>query len=507
MKFPIKITRNNRETRSVDAFATLVGHHLERGMRAERLELQRAWRNSEIARNNERVSLQSLTQLAAEGNISTTLIRRFSTLQDIIKAQRLYYSDGFAKALVNLFADFAVGDGLAVRFQNPVIQKMFDAWRPIPQDNMATFYDAQKLAAVSVVRDGDAWIYKQNLGGMNQYLQFLDARMFPSWYFNTQQEGAVVLDQYQRPQFYEWRPWIIEARIELPDQIPANQMIHLFDSTEYAGQVRGISWIQQSLPYLELLDAMAQAAYELSILNLREGGFYIVPQELLTGEDIATGDETDEELSGAEAEEEQIANMVLKKLSATDKGQRRWFPEGIGWQSTQSAGFTSLQGIEYTWKILIQKAARGARLSPAALVADFGSSGGYLTARYGRSSDEYSFKRCQNLVIKFTKAAVDWWLESIGYPGADYRITPTRFEFVDPAKEMIYIEAALRNRLISPQIAIEGMGRNVHRVLEDWYEWEKLGMPSVLPDKSTAEVDSGFSLEQHIEQVLEDINA
>ena len=161
---------------------------------------------------------------------------------------------------------------------NKAIEEAWKDWGKYGADveGKLTFLEMQRLALISVAREGECIIRKIKNKGINKYgysLQLIDSRRLNFQKYSTEIDGVgnfwkfgIQYDQYNRPLAYSILPNYLVgyAMSGVEEIIPADEIIHLYIPM-YIGQRRGLPFYSPILSQMQMLNGF----YEASLANAR----------------------------------------------------------------------------------------------------------------------------------------------------------------------------------------------------------------------------------------------
>lgn len=186
---------------------------------------------------------------------------------------------------------YTVGDGIRPQAQtadaawNDLAEKYFNDWaKRCDITGRFSFWDAQRIAERSWVRDGDFFVAKVRDGGKNAKLQLIEAHRVAN-----PKDGQPPQDMWDGVQFGAYAE-VMGYNVIRSDNtsrtILANAMMHIYDA-EYASGARGLpmlqhSWndIQDEMEILALEKSAVKDNAEITRILKRNGGEF--------GQDIAS---------------------------------------------------------------------------------------------------------------------------------------------------------------------------------------------------------------------------
>lgn len=189
--------------------------------------------------------------------VTESLAARGPTLR---RARYSYNNNPHARAAVETLVSAIAGTGMKPQSRHPdeatrrQLNEMFEAWTDrADADQLGDFYTLQSAAARGVVRDGEAFVRFEQVGGAGTNwtsIRSLDPEMIDPALHRDLGGGARIIagiefDASGRRVAYHVMPDRIDApfaTIGAPVRVPAGEILHIF-KLEFPGQVRGISWL------------------------------------------------------------------------------------------------------------------------------------------------------------------------------------------------------------------------------------------------------------------------
>lgn len=421
--------------------------------------------------------------------------------------QRLYNLDGLTKELVNNVVDFSVGSGLNIEFDSPYVQAKWDEWRWNTLADTHRPLDLQRLLAISIIRDGDAFIRKtQDKGGAR--IEVIPAEHINGTSTEYDHNGVMLNPNTLEVESYQYNPFYAGKRPAIGEKagtlIPANQIIHVFD-TQHAGYARGKSWLSNSVEPLYDLAILEKTLVRSSTQRIKNPGYWKgldttankIAAEIEAGQDFANQETKDAANKFAE-------HQISSKLSAEDATP--FFLDGD--VSQEPYPHIQVDSFPLAYKSLLQKAARGMGISVYALTADFGTVG-FLAARNANSADQRLYLRMQSILEAAMREVIEWWLVSLlsdpmaRNESTEYTINPQSFPYIDPYKDSAAVAKLVEIGVTSPQQIIRERGGNVEKIKKDLQEWAEF--KAGLPKDESGEVQNALRNENILSMDLDEL--
>lgn len=454
----------------------------------------RAWRAlvGHTMQNERTLSVSELAEYVYGTKYGPTT--RYNTLSQLHRAQRLFDNDGFAGELVGNVVDSSVGTGAQVDFGSDAWNAALRDWAWNPLAPLARIYDLERFMAQGLLRDGDEFLQKAVIDGMAAFYP-LPAEYIRSG-MGARIQGGVVVDELGRPVEYLYNPTGSFANIVVDRRgarIPAAMMVHVYQQ-DYAGQVRGRTWLGKALRPLEWLDAYHEAMIMAGLAGINAQGYWTATAEAFSTYGQQYMPATPEDQADADVQAANKAAAVAKVqqrlLSPTSQqSENLILPEGLLWNKQEVSGLDAPAISAVTYSLMV-RAARGMGVSPYALTADYGRAG-FLAARMAYAQDVRFYQRVQQLVLAGLRQVIQHWVDVtvVGdarlarqYQG--FELTPAAFPYVDPVKDAKALETLVQMGVTSPQQIMRDRNGNPVRIMEENAEfarwrrkvWEETGI-------------------------------
>lgn len=422
---------------------------------------------------------------------------------DAFRAQWLYTIDSYAKKIINNIAQFAIGDGVDVDFGSDRLNRMWKYWKWNLTAPTADVFDLQKLAALSLVRDGDIFLWQRD--GDCPAIDFIEPKFIWSGTSDNKYQAGIQVDKVGRPTnlIYNPAPMNTGAIAPTKDQpIPYDEVIHVF-GLEWAGQARGMSWMIQATPWIELLREVDLTAVQATHMAIASRGFWTTPMDLML-EALEQAEElTDEANPPTDDARKKIIQTLMTRTDWNDLDKVRVLPEGYKWEDIPFSGVTDTQMIQNTRTFLLDRIAAGVGVSRQVVTDGVGRS--LPVARVDVLQDYVFYKEVQRHMVKLMTLLVDWWAEKMYVTDMkfadkydDFKLTPSPFPHLDTLREAQTNQVLVGLGAMSPPEIIRQRGGNVEQVQQDFENWatwqqsvyEKTG---ILPASSSVDFDSDDS--------------
>ena len=360
---------------------------------------------------------------------------RYTHTAEIIRLQILFRSSPYASGILRGVINKALAGGIQVETGADITDRLVREWRPMPEAPLASLIDLQYLLAMSMVRDGSGFGYKTMVGGEPK-VQVLDAKNIPTQTASDLYEAGVYVTEDAEPVGYRYQQYTQGAQPDLGMQqiLPADRVIHIFNTGDFPGAVRGLSWIQQSAQALQDVETFCSELSNVGLLNLRRAGVFKLPpsiylegqeQELSGQLTIASPELQDTAQNRLEIAADQIRKVMMSGMGGLDDN---WVPSEVEWLPTPSAGFSNTTGLWNIYQMLGAKAAIGMGLTPYAFLGDW-SALGFLGGSMAIGSDELVYDNIRRYVGCGIREAVDFYFRAVGLPGTEYELAmPTTMQ-------------------------------------------------------------------------------
>ena len=449
---------------------------LEEGFRLE--SLPRRVREYEESGGQRAMALNDGLNLSGLDGYQQITANRWLTRLPIFVAQWLYEFDGYCGELIGNLVDYGVGQGHAIRFKSEYAQTRWDAWDWSSFDKHSRWPELETTAAISLIRDGDIFGVKQaDLNGGPPRLRFIDALHI--WSSNAPgsdtQSGIRVDPDTGEPVEYIYNPLALppgSIAERVYREIDAEDMIHVF-RTEYADQVRGLSWIRRSLVPLAELKSFHKLMGEAGDQMIRAPGYWTY-NRAYADEVAETGDEDFD----SKAQQQKVEDR-LRVLQVQDLTKWPVVPEGVLFNGMQLTGIKEGPIIERLEDMILRRIARGSQVSVYALTADYAKGG--MQSRQALQSDVRYYQRVQRHLRMFAHATVQWWLVEMARidprfaaESDDYTLTPSAFPYLDPLKDAQAANVLSRLGVMTPQQIMRDRSIDWEQVVQEWREFAEL---------------------------------
>ena len=403
----------------------------------------------------------------------------------IERAQRLYDNDSYCKELVTNCVAFALGKGVQVETGSEYIDRALANWRWSSLNRAAGLRDLQYMALTHLIRDGDIFTEKRVSTEGEPRLHFINGLHIRGEGHSASTEvsfnGVVVDKETLEPKGYWYRPYasgnkLLRAADIMGKRVPAESVIHIY-SSEYSVDTRGHTWLQQSLEPLEELAEFDRLSMQAANLASKNPGFFKVPLKYLK----AVPTKAELQAMSTDDQEKAAAAALVQEGSITDTNvSRMLLPDDVAWQSMDYKNFADAAAIEaYTTKLLT-RAARGMGVSLSALTADFGEKG-FLSSKFAIQSDVEFYRHVQSYLVRFMYAVLEFWVEVNIRQDIRFRneykglvITPTSFQYTDPAKDALALTRLVRLGVLTPQQIVRDKGDSWEKVKAERLEEAQL---------------------------------
>ena len=395
------------------------------------------------------------------------------------RSRELVRDNEFARRYVNLIkanivgdAGFRLqvkarnGDGSLDRIGNDQIERAFKAWGRVGRptvDGRLSWIDCQKLAAESLVRDGEAFIrivqgreYKHGIA-----LQFIEADLIDENKNERLANGnhirmGVEIGPGHRPIAYHiltnhpGDSYYHNPVARKTTRVPADEMIHLFMPTR-THQTRGEPFMAPAMSAMRMMQGYREAEVTAARLQASQMGVITTP----TGDEFA-GDQIEREAPVIDVE----------------PGAFHQLPPGFDIKMFSpehpNSGFAAFE------KAMLRGVASGLNVSYASLSNDL-SSVNYSSIRQGALDERDGYRALQSFFIEhFVEIIYRRWLSSVmdfGYitiPASKFdkfadnsHFRGRGWNWVDPMKEISAAIAGLENGILSMQDVAANYGRDV----------------------------------------------
>lgn len=396
---------------------------------------------------------------------------RYVVRNVIFIAQFLYETNAYAQALVLNIVTNAIGVGHKIQMEDEILQTAFDRWTWNPADTQSTLYDLEKMAGISLVRDGSIfgnWLPNDD---NEPKIKFIDALHIWSIGGGPRVQAGIKIDDHWNIIGFIYNPLVLPVGSvddrEFKEFTP-EEIIYTYRQ-EYAGDIRGLSWIRNSLlPLYELkaFHALLKEAMELSVIT---PGYWTADLKLM---EYYSGDESAEQ---SPEERTKKAQDNLSSLSEIDVHRWSVVPEGMTFNPMELAGITDSNAIKYIENIIIRQIARGSEVSGYGVSADFNDVG--PNARYAIQNDIKLYQQVGYYIEKFLTETVDRWIDDYKrrYPkfegSTKYEIVSSGFQYVDPLKDSQADNIKASNGVYTPQQWARDQNQNWASVKAEWEEY------------------------------------
>jgi len=435
------------------------------------------------------------------------------------RSRELVRDNEFARRYVNLMKTNIVGDKgfhLQVKARNEdgkldaagntIIENAWKRWGRLgapTADGRMSWYDCQRLAIETLVRDGEVFVKK--LSGTKYRdgfaIQFIEADMVDEKKNETLSNGnqirmGIELDKAHRPVAY----WVLTshpgdrlyhtAQARKHTRVPADEMIHLFMANR-THQTRGEPFMVSAMSALKMLHAYREAEVIAARIQASKMGFIKTP----SGDDYV-GD-------GYENDFTPIIDVEPGSFHQLGAGQDISFFD----PNHPNTGYAEFEGA------MLRGISSGLNVSYAALSNDL-SSVNYSSIRQGALDERDGYRAMQMFMIEhFIEPIFRAWLSSamdfggIPLPSNKYdkfsdnaMFRGRGWNWVDPLKEINAAVVGLNNGILSMQDVAANYGRDVEetfsQIARDKELAEQLGLSMAFEPFGTkmpapAEVDGG----------------
>lgn len=237
----------------------------------------------------------------------------------IKRARFMVENNGYAGNAVDVWAGWAIGDGIKAQIKNEKQRSAWRAWcKECDADGMTNFSGLQELAVREAYIAGEVFIrrrarrVKDMLSGIPFQMQILQSEML-DYAYNTQLESGNIVRLGiefdgigRRVAYHFWKSHPDDFRLNLPSgplrvRVSADDVIHLCPGRQ-AGQIRGVSRQARSIVKLFMLDS-----YDDAELDRKRTASLFTAFITKTGEENPLDDEEDLDGDGDNDEPIQMA--------------------------------------------------------------------------------------------------------------------------------------------------------------------------------------------------------
>lgn len=391
----------------------------------------------------------------------------------VAKSREQYANNDYVKRYVGLCQTNISGEN-GVMVQSKVMDRQGNQDTPIQQvieqawDSFSTAVDpsdtcsraefeAQVIQACAI--DGESFVMR-HISKKYRYgvaFSIIDAALCDTTYHDTDKNiiSGIEYDSDSKPVAYYFSKASNHAAVGYYQpkdyhRIPADKIIHVF-MPEWAGQKRGIPWTATSLGRLRTLKGFEDAAVTAARVGATKMGFF-----------------TSENGGEYTGEMDSYGDMIME----AEPGSFEQLPEGVSFQSWDPNYPSNVYGDFVT--AALRGIAVGLGVSHHSLTGDM-SGVNYTSSRTALLDERDQWKRKQKwlinrLVRKMYESFIDYGVDfgRININGKQLRENPShyypatylgrRWQWVDPAKEVVAIEKALQLKLKSLSTAIRETG-------------------------------------------------
>lgn len=385
-------------------------------------------------------------------------------------------NNGWAKSISEVIVSNVVGAGIKPMSEIPELQELWKQWiRQADSYFFSDFYGLQALVMRSIVEGGDVFVRMRARRpedglAVPLQLQVIEAEHCPAT-LNKQTStgeiiGGVEFNKIGKPEFYHLyksHPDDLNIKENELVRVPAENVLHLRLMLR-AGQVRGETWLTQSLVRLRELDLYNDAELVRKKTAALYGGFIYTPNL----------EEDNEVLAGITGQVDAEAEDVL--IDPLEPGAFPVLPAGYDVKFSQPADVGG--SYEPFMKSQLRAIASSIGITYEQLTGDFSG----VNDRIIRAS-LLEFKRrasmwqhhimvhqfCQPVWERFVDMAIlsGAYTPERGTTNADlYAVkwTPHSWGYLNPTQEISAYQDAIRNGLTSRSRVVSELGQDAYTI-------------------------------------------
>ena len=406
------------------------------------------------------------------------------------RSRQLYMSNPYASRFFNLVASNVLGkDGIRLEGRvkrepggdldkpdNAILEAAWARWSKRQEcsvDGRTGFLDVQRIALLSVARDGEVLVRLHRSGEFGLQLELLEGdRLLTTHNAELENGGRIRMgieqDRYGKPVAYHLVKDPTQAsgpraggRVQV-ERVPAEEVIHLY-IMERPGQSRGYPWAAQAMRNLHMTDKYREAELVAARMAASKMAFYTSP----TG-DGYTGDSVDDDGS---------------LVQEVEPGLIEQLPEGVTLETIDWSHPNSNSG-DFV-KNCLRGVSAGLNVSYNSLAQDL-EGVNFSSIRAGVQEDRETYKSIQRFLIDHLLEPVyDAWLDAAMLAGAvpfpprkrdkydEVVWRPRGFAYVDPQKDQAAFERAVALGTMSRSEIAAAQGKDFVDILDDLSKEER----------------------------------
>lgn len=383
------------------------------------------------------------------------------------RAAQLARDNAMARGLLERNADNVVGTGIRPQAKtsdaawNRLAEARFNRWADEEADRrgLSTFWDLQRLAQLSLVRDGDVGLVMMQ-GGQVQLMEALRIAAPLGREFSASHIDGIDLDEFGRPLMFHLVPrrpdeaYTASTR-DLPERVtvPADQFLFLARRSS-PGQTRGEPALAQSMELFEHIDRLLEAVVTAARMAACFGILIEAPLPLPM-------QATTTNAAGQSAKQWNLEPAMVKTLKPGEK------------VSTLSPSQPT-QNLSDFVSLLARHVGLPLGMPLELLMLDF-SQTNYSSARASLLQAQRAFKQQQQyLVARLCRPIWRWkmreWIAAGELPENDEAdlhdwITPG-WPWVDPVKEAQAAQMSVDGGFATVREIVTGMGKDLDTLIK-----------------------------------------
>lgn len=406
------------------------------------------------------------------------------------RSRQLYMSNPYASRFFNMVAANVVGkDGIRLeartrrepggdldKADNALLEAAWARWSRsqfCSIDGRVGFLDVQRVALLSVARDGDVLVRLHRSGEFGLQLELIEGDRLLTRHNSALKDGRQVRmgieqDEHGRPLAYHIAKDPVATgsslshnRVEV-ERVPAEEIVHLY-IMERPGQSRGYPWAAQAMRNLHMTDKYREAELVAARMAASKMAFYTSP----------TGD-------GYVGDEYAADGSLIQEV---EPGLIEQLPEGVSLETIDWSHPNSNSG-DFV-KSCLRGVAAGLNVSYNSLANDL-EGVNFSSIRAGVQEDREAYKSIQRFLMDHLLDPIfDAWLDAAMLSGAvpfpprkrekydEVVWRPRGFAYVDPQKDQAAFERAVALGTMSRSEIAAAQGKDFADILADLQKEER----------------------------------